>query len=151
MSHSPFLRRKSRRPPQRGESLEIRNLLSAANWPELLNPVADAEPNETLDAAQDLWMLENGSGIEIVGAIGSGAVSASDVDWFRFRFDEAGDVRLNALPNADGANSSIVLTLYGDQIAGYDLTLPLSHHLLGRSEGLSDGAAGLITPPLEVG
>ena len=159
----PLIRRKSRRLPQRGEmrvrsrgrptgeSLEVRNLLSATSWPGLLNPTVDAEPNETLDAAQNTGAVGNSHAVEIVGAIGAGADAATDVDWYRFTLEQSGNVQFAALPNADGVNSSVVLTLYGDQITGYDPTLPLGHHLLGRSEGSSHGAAALIESSLAAG
>lgn len=116
-----------------------------------MSPTVDAEANETLDAAQDAGAVGSDRAVEIVGTIGDGAGLATDVDWFRFTLEQPGSMQFSMLPNADGSNSLVVLTLYGDQIAGYDPTLPLGHQLLGRSEGRSDGEAASIDGTFQAG
>ncbi len=133
------------------ESLEVRNFLSATAWPGLLDPTCDVEPNETLDAAQEAGAVGNGQDAGLVGTIGNGAVTSRDVDWYQFTLDQAGHVQLVGLPGNDGSNSSVVVTLYGDQISEYDPAVPLAHRLLGRSEGLANGAAARIDVMLDAG
>ena len=109
---NPFLRRTASRSATSGrartgsrerltiESLEVRNLLTAT-WTGLLDPQADAEPNNTLDVAQDVGHVGGGEVAEIVGAIGeseSPSGSATDVDWYRFTLVAAGRVQIQSLP-----------------------------------------------------
>ena len=130
--------------------MEVRNLL-AATWAGLLSPTVDAKPNDTLDVAQVVGTVSGDHNVEIVGTIGGGSDFSSDVDWFRFNLDQAGTVQLDALANDDGVNSSVVLTLYGDQIPFYDPNLSLGHRLLGRREGQAGGYAASLGVTLEAG
>jgi hypothetical protein len=50
--------------------LEDHSLLSIA-WPGLANPVAEAEPNDTLDRAQPLGNLSVAGQAGVVGAVGN--------------------------------------------------------------------------------
>lgn len=159
---NPFLRRTTSRSAMPGrtrawsrdrltaESLEIRSLLSAS-WPGLHDPQPEAEPNNTLDVAQDVGNVGRGEVAEFVGRIGDGGDFATDVDWYSFKLVSAGRVQLTALPGAGGATSPVVLTLYGDQLAEFDPALPLQHRLLGRQEGHSDVAARPVDLRLEAG
>lgn len=133
------------------ESLEARSLLSADSWPGLLNPQFDAEPNNTLDAAQDLGSVQRDQSAEIVGSIGTGIGEDTDVDWFRFTLESAGRVQITSRPNADDTITSVVLTLYGDQFADFDPAAPLQHRLLGRSESDSATTGAQIDVRLELG
>lgn len=125
------------------ESLEIRNLLSASAWPGLLNPQAEVESNDTLDVAQNLGRVGRDQNAEVIGSLGAGTARTTDVDWYRFTVDATSRVQLTALPDATGANSAVVLTLYGDQLAAFDPAQPLRHRLLGRREAAIDLAAQL--------
>ncbi len=162
---NPFLRRTASRSATQGrartwsrdrltvESLEIRNLLSAT-WPGLLNPHVEAEPNNTLDVAQDIGSVSRGAAAGFVGTIGdieSRSDSSTDVDWFSFTLASAGRVQVTALPDADGATSPVVLTLYGDQLAEFDPAVPLQHQLLGRQEEVANGSARPVDRRLEAG
>ena len=160
--HNPFLRRTASRSAMSGrprswsrerltaESLEIRSLLSAS-WPGLLHPQPEAEPNNTLDAAQDVGNVGSGSVAEFVGRIGDGGGFATDVDWYSFTLVSTGRVQLTSLPGAGGASSPVVLTLYGDQLNEFDPALPLQHQLRGRQEGHSNGTARPVDLRLEAG
>lgn len=130
--------------------MEVRNLL-AATWAGLISPTVDAEPNETLDVAQAAGTVSSGHDVEIIGTIGGGSDFSTDVDWFHFDLEQAGTVQLDAFANDDGVNSSVVLTLYGNQIPFYDPNLPLGHSLFGRREGLAGGNAASLGVALEAG
>ena len=169
---NPFLRRTASRSATLGrartwtrdrltvESLEIRNLLSAA-WPGLINPQQEVEPNNTLDFAQDVGQVGGGAVAEFVGSIVAPSLrngdfespsdSSTDVDWFSFTLVSAGRVQVSSLPDADGATSPVVLTLYGDQLAEFDPAVPLQHQLLGRQEGDANGAEQPVDLRLEAG
>ena len=97
----------------------------AATWAGLISPTVDAEPNETLDVAQAAGTVSSGHDVEIIGTIGGGSDFSTDVDWFHFDLEQAGTVQLDAFANDDGVNSSVVLTLYGNQIPFYDPNLQL--------------------------
>ncbi|MFM9960259.1 MAG: DVUA0089 family protein [Planctomycetaceae bacterium] len=113
---NPFLRRSSsrsatsgrartgRRDRMTGESLEIRNLLSAT-WPGLLDPQAEAEPNDTLDDAQDVGQVSSGEVVEFVGMIGRPSPSDSD-DLSRDRQGAELSPDRSPLPDGRGSNSS---------------------------------------------
>jgi hypothetical protein len=147
------------------ESLEIRNLLSAVTWPGLQNPQREAALNDTLDVAQHLGSVENGSSVEFVGSIsgpslGDGETESlndsateltTDVDWYYFTLDLPGRVQLMAMPGTGAATSPVVLTLYGDQVSEFDPSLPLQRHLLGRQEGTSNGQARPVDVQLDAG
>lgn len=159
---NPFLRRTASRSVTSGrartwsrerltaESLEIRSLLSAS-WPGLHHPQPEAEPNNTLDAAQDVGQVGRGNVAEFVGRIGDGGGFAADVDWYSFTLVTSGRVQLTALPGVGGETTPVVLTLYGDQVEEFDPALPLQHPLLGRQEGRSDAAARPVDLRLEAG
>lgn len=133
------------------ESLEARSLLSADSWPGLLNPQFDAEPNNTLDAAQDIGGVLRDQSAEIIGSTGAGIGQTTDVDWFRFTLESAGRVQITSRPNADDASTPVVLTLYGDQLVEFDPAVPLQHRLLGRSESDSATAGAQIDVRLQPG
>lgn len=116
------------------ESLETRSLLSADSWPGLLNPQFDTEPNQTLDAAQDIGSVQRGQSAEIIGSIGTGIGRDTDVDWFRFTLEADARVQITSQPNVYEAITPVLLTLYGDQLVEFDPAVPLQHRLLGRSE-----------------
>ena len=124
------------------ETLESRRLLSGDGWPGLLNPQSDDESNDTLDEAQDIGSVSRQQIGELVGSIGSGVGRDTDVDWFRFTLESAGRVQITSLPNAFDANTPVLLTLYGDQLAEFDPALPLQHRLLGRREFNSEASSG---------
>lgn len=158
----PFLRRTTPRGAARlrgrarsdralAESLEVRKLLSADVWPSLQNPRAEMEPNETLDAAQDVGTVTRESSAELIGRVGHGTDLSNDVDWFRFRLEAATRVQITSVENASGFDAPLVLTLYGDQFAGVDPLLPLPHRLLGRSESTAEQPAAVIDVRLEAG
>ena len=134
------------------ESLEARSLLSADDWLGLLNPQRDSEPNNTLDAAQDLGSVQGGQNAEFIGRIGDGTDRSSDVDWFRFTLESTGRVQITSLPDAGETSTPVVLTLYGDQLAEFDPAVPLQHHLLGRSEAdASSSSDARVDIQLEAG
>lgn len=133
------------------ESLETRSLLSADSWPGLLHPQFDAEPNNTLDAAQDIGRVRRDRVAEIIGSIGPGTGLDTDVDWFRFKLESSGHVQITSLPNTDGANTPVVLTLYGDQLAEFDPAVPLQHRLLGRRESDPATAGAQLDVQLSAG
>ncbi len=95
--------------------------------------------------------MSRGHSAEIAGAIGAAVGMSSDVDWFRFTLAAAGRVQLTALPDTDGTNTPVVLTLYGDQLAEFDPAVPLQHQLLGRQEGNSHSPAQPVDLRLEAG
>lgn len=135
-------RMRTRRQSRAAEMLEVRSLLSATTWPGLLNPQVESAANETLDAATDIGRVRVGSPGEFIGSIGESSDPSTDVDWLRFTLSAAGRVQITALPDANAELSSVVLTLYGDQIAEFDPGTPLGHRLLARQES----AAGAVTP-----
>ncbi len=159
---NPFLRRSASRFATSGrartgnrsrltiESLEIRSLLSAT-WPGLVDPQSEAEPNNTLDVAQDVGRVDAGASAEFVGRVGDGNQPTTDVDWFSFTLASAGRVQLMSLSAANGTTSPIVLTLYGDQLAEFDPTVPLQHRLLGRQEALATTDVARIDRQLAAG
>src|SRR5207244_41998 len=65
------------------EALETRTLPSVTSWPGLLNPVAETEPNDTLDHSQGLGDLTRTPRAEVIGSI-SNDLSGAGVDWYSF-------------------------------------------------------------------
>ncbi len=142
-----------RRPKFRAnlESLESRGLLSAGAWPGLLNPQFDAEPNNTLDVAQDLGSVLRGQNAEFVGRVGEDSAQTTDVDWVRFTLETSGRVQITSLPGTSADIAPVVLTLYGDQLVEFDPAVPLQHQLLGRSEADANSSDARVDVRLEAG
>ncbi|HLQ45110.1 MAG TPA: DVUA0089 family protein, partial [Planctomycetaceae bacterium] len=126
-------------------------MLTAATWPGLIAPQLELEPNDTLDAAQDVGHVGRQHAAEFVGRIGNGTDRSTDVDWFRFTLDAASRVQILSLPDAGHANTPVVVTLYGDQLAEFDPSVPLQHRLLGRHEGTANGQAAQVDVSLDAG
>jgi hypothetical protein len=81
----------------------MRSLPSVTAWPGLLRPLAETEPNDTLDQAQDLGNLTLSARGEAVGTIGNGPAGAADVDWYRFTLDGPARVTLATLDGTSGS------------------------------------------------
>src|SRR5262245_57102976 len=86
------------------ETLETRYLPASLTWLGLLNPVAEVEPNGTLDLAQNLGDLTIAARAEVVGSVGNGAAGAADVDWYRFTLDAPATVHLGTLDQQAGSS-----------------------------------------------
>lgn len=128
------------------ETLEPRSLPAAPSWAGLLHPVAAAEPNDTLDRAQDLGQISLTSRAEVVGTIGQGAAGAADVDWYQFELTAPTDVHLATLDAQGGSSLVSVLSLYNNDLlpAGAsdpytDAFDPLHHRLLAQDDGAAHG------------
>ncbi|HYT88170.1 MAG TPA: DVUA0089 family protein, partial [Gemmataceae bacterium] len=113
------------------EHLEQRCLLSASPWPALLAPLAEAEPNDTLDAAQQLGALDDTGRAEVIGAI---APAGADVDWYNFTLNSPASVDLTSLAPADGGQSAAILSLFNSHPWEWsDPTTPLNYRFLAQS------------------
>ncbi len=129
------------------ETLEPRSLPAAPGWAGLLHPVAEAEPNDTLDRAQDLGDISLTSRAEVVGNIGQGAAGAADVDWYQFELAAPTDVHLATLDSQGGSSLVSVLSLYNSDPLPpaaandpyTDTFDPLHHRLLAQDDGAAHG------------
>ena len=74
--------------------------------------MAEAEPNNTLNLAQNLGTIAMNGSSAIVGRIGDAAGRSTDVDWYQFSIGQAAEVHLRTLAGLDGNTTPIVLTLY---------------------------------------
>ena len=129
------------------ETLEPRSLPAALSWAGLLHPVAEAEPNGTLDRAQDLGSISLTSRAEVVGNIGQGAAGAADVDWYQFELTAPTDIHLATLDAQGGSSLVSVLSLYNSDplppasanSTYTDAFDPLHHRLLAQDDGAAHG------------
>src|SRR5262245_46780819 len=105
----PWRRRRRQRhtAPLHVEPLEPRALLAVGPFPGPLVPVTDAEPNDTLDLAQDL-----GSASGTAGATGAIAAATADVDWYSFTLAGPATVRLETLDKDLGKPLVSALSLF---------------------------------------
>ena len=90
------------------EALEQRSLPAVLSWPGLVHPIAEIEPNNTLDHAQNLANDLNRAGIaEVVGRIDD--ASAANVDWYQFTLTKPARVDLSTLvPQGSKAIQSVL-------------------------------------------
>jgi hypothetical protein len=121
------------RAPLQLEALETRSLPSVTTWPGLLHPIAEIEPNDTLDQAQNLGDLSTTPRAEVIGSISNS--SGGGVDWYSFTLDSAASVSISA-PKASGNASPVTtISLYnsdpGDSNDPYD---PLGYRLLEQAD-----------------
>src|ERR1043166_5604066 len=125
------------------ESLESRCLPALLTWPSSLEPVAEVEPNDTLDRAQDLGNLSDNGPFGVRGAIGNGSAGAADVDWYRFTLVRPADVTLGTLDQQLPSPLPSVISLYNTTPFDFsDRFNLLSHRLLAQVDGqASDGDA----------
>lgn len=97
--------KRRRLPPVLGiEHLEVRNLPSAIPLADLTIVVAEAEPNNTLDRANDLGLLAR---TLVTGTIND---DGADVDWFVFTLSEPSTITLKSTAGTIGLYNSS----YGD-------------------------------------
>ena len=132
------------------ESLEQRSLPSGIGLADP-QPVLDAEPNNTIDAAQQVGTVTTAAPAELVGMIGDHSGYSADVDWYQFSLTDNAQVQLAARPTANGSNSPVVLTLYTSHFTEYDPTNQLGHWLLAQSEGSDSAGAAEFTKLLGPG
>jgi hypothetical protein len=144
-------RRRSTRPRGRRfvfclelEALETRSLPSVTAWPGLLHPIAETEPNGTLDQAQNLGDLTTAPRAEVIGTVVNGPAGAG-VDWYSFQLDRAANVSIST-PQANPYSGPVTtLSLYnsdpGDANDPYDT---LGYRLLDQADSaLQGGTASL--------
>lgn len=113
------------------EVLEGRTLLSANGVPDLLNPSNEVEPNNTLDAAQQLGALTAAGRVDMLGRI-----SGADVDWYHFSLSAPTRVQVAAFPWGEGAQLAGAISLYNsDPFSFFDPENATGHRLLSRAEG----------------
>lgn len=112
----------------RAEGLESRSLLSASPL-----EVVESGPNDTLDVAADLGLLEESQPVQVTGSIGHG----SDVDWYSFTLTEASAVTLNISAGTVGLYNS----------AGFNFNDPYSpngNRLLAQSSATGNTAGEIV-------
>lgn len=114
------------------EPLEPRCVL-AVEAPSPL-PLAEMEPNDTLDVAQDVGNV-GGQGVEIQGSLRGRSGRSTDVDWCQFSLSDAAEVHLRSLPGSEGSTAPVVLTLYSGHDGEFDPEAPLGHRLLSQQVG----------------
>jgi hypothetical protein len=127
------------------ESLEARNHPSNSGWPGLLNPVVEAEPNDTLDLAQNLGDVSVAQQVEAVGVIGNSPAQAADVDWYSFTLSSASTVRL-ATFDQQGGPFPAVISLYNNAVDVFDPYAPTGHRLLAQDEGTQAAVQQQLSP-----
>lgn len=134
--HMPHKRR--RLPPVLCiEHLEVRGLLSATPLADAAVVIAEAEPNDTLDKANELGLL---SRTLVTGTIDP---QGADVDWFAFTLSEPSDVTLSATVGTLG--------LYNNSNGDFnDRLAPIGHRLLAQ-DSASDSNDAEITRSLAAG
>src|SRR3954470_15170149 len=71
----------------KAEALEPRLLPAALTFPAGIIPLSEAEPNDTVDVAQDLGDLSVMPAAGASGRVGDGPAAAADVDWYHFDLD----------------------------------------------------------------
>jgi hypothetical protein len=132
------------------ETLETRTLPSV-NWPGLLNPVAETEPNGTLDQAQDLGDLSTTTRAEVVGTISNNS-GGGGVDWYSFQLDRPADVRIST-PKAQPSRPSITtISLYNsDPLDWNDPYDPLGNRLLEQADSATQAGTAQIERKLAPG
>ena len=107
MVGSPLQRRSTRRRGRRIafrlslEPLENRTVPSVS-FPGFLNPVAETDPNGTLDQAQNLGDLSTAPRAEVVGNISNGT-GGGGVDWYSFQLGQASLVSVST-PKAQASS-----------------------------------------------
>lgn len=136
------------------EALETRALLTAAA-PGALALSSEAEPNDSLDRAHDLGVLQPGSSQALGGQVGNGSFAAADVDWYRFHLPTAARVSL-ATFGLSSDTVDAVLSLYNADLgalpvqewagAGISRSLPEGSYYLAVS-----GAGNLHFHPMLAG
>src|SRR5439155_24642698 len=133
------------------EALETRTLPSVTSWPGLLNPVAETEPNDTLDHSQGLGDLTRTPRAEVIGSI-SNDLSGAGVDWYSFRLDRAANVSLTT-PKAQADSPPVTtLSLYNTDL--YDANDPynvLGYRLLEQADSAAQGGTAQIDRRLAPG
>src|SRR5437763_14904013 len=90
--HSNHSGRRSRRPRRasigmQAEVLERRGLRAGANLVGMVATILETEPNDTVDVAQDLDVLQDSRPLGVLATIGGGTSGAADVDWYQFTLD----------------------------------------------------------------
>src|SRR5690348_6209448 len=125
------------------EPLENRTVPSVS-WPGFLNPVAEAEPNDTLDQAQGLGDLTKTPRAEVVGTISNG-VGGGGADWYSFQLDRASVVSIST-PKAQASSPPVTtVSLYNsdpnDWNDPYD---PLGYRLLNQVDSATQGGTAQI-------
>src|SRR5438552_870786 len=123
------------------EALETRTLPSATTWPGLLNPVPEAEPNNTLDQAQDLHDLTTTPRAEVIGSISTG----TDVDWYTFQLDDAANISISTPPASANNPAITTISLYNSDPGDWnDPYNTLGHRLLEQADSAATGGAAQI-------
>jgi hypothetical protein len=134
------------------ESLETRFVLTGPSWPGLLSPVAETEPNDTLDVAQALGDLSVTGRAEVVGNISNSATGAGNVDWYSFTLTSAANIHLATLDQQGGSPLVSVLSLYNDDTPDTnDPQDPMGHRLLAQDDGAAHGGDASIDRLLGAG
>jgi hypothetical protein len=111
----------------------------------LTQPVAEIEPNDTLDHAQDLGTLSVGAPAEVVSTLGQGPAGAAEVDWYTFSLSSPADVHLATRDQGVSNSLTSVLSLYNsDLLDSSDPYDPLQHRLLAQDDGSSHGGDAQI-------
>lgn len=127
------------------EGLETRQLLTATFSTALLPPPLETTPDDTLDHAADLGLLQPGSSVEQAGRIGDSALGDTDVDWLAFVLPTAAHIRLSLQGQPGPSPLRGLLSLYNANIFDFgDSYNPTFHRRLGRAEAIaSDEGADL--------
>jgi methionine-rich copper-binding protein CopC len=132
------------------EVLETR-MLPSVTWPGFLSPVAETEPNGTLDQAQNLGDLTTSPRAEVVGTITNNA-GGGGVDWYSFQLDRAADVVIST-PKAQPASPPVTtISLYNSDPNDFnDPYDPLGYRLLAQSDSATASGTAQIDRKLAPG
>jgi hypothetical protein len=123
---------RSRRPYRLDwEALEPRTLPAAL----FLAPLAEIEPNNTLDQAQNLGAVSSAGHLALTGTVGG-----ADVDWFQFTLDAA--ARVTVTTTSDNPAAPPLVSLFNNDPFDFnDPFDPLGHRLLEQGSDVTRALA----------
>ena len=98
-------------------------------------PLLEAEPNDTLDVAQNLGDLSGPASSSVIGRIGDSPAGPADVNWYEFTLASPASVQISVSPQPTSASFRPVVSLYNsDRLDFGDPYDPLGHRLLAQDD-----------------
>ena len=102
-------------------------------------------PNETLDAAIELWHLSCGTEVVEQGSLGNGLAGAADVEWYTFTLDRPALIISKLERQQNDSSFEGVLSLFNNDPFDFnDPYDPDGHRLLDQVDEPADGGVGTL-------
>jgi methionine-rich copper-binding protein CopC len=133
------------------EALEPRRLLALAVGPPLPRLITEAEPNDTLDQAQNLGDLNTSPAVAVTGIIGNSPAAPAGVDWYHFRLDGPTDVQFTALASATDRLPPVLSLYVADPFNPGDPATQLGDRQLTQAAGIAPGGVTYLDRGLAAG